>query len=168
MEEWKTIEEYPNYSVSNYGNVRNDKFGWMLTPRFDRKGYYNVNLHKNGKAKNKYIHQLVATYFCENTNGYVIVDHIDRVVTNNNHTNLRWVTQSQNMRNVTKRNGTSSKYPGVSYHKCCGKWRAYLRMNKQIYLGLYETEEDVFEAFKQEVISRSLQEFYPTIFNLTL
>lgn len=27
MEEWKVISDYPNYSVSNFGNVRNYKTG---------------------------------------------------------------------------------------------------------------------------------------------
>lgn len=30
VEQWKTIKNYGNYSVSNYGEVRNDKTGHVL------------------------------------------------------------------------------------------------------------------------------------------
>ena len=29
-EQWKTIKEFPNYQVSNMGNVRNSKTGQVL------------------------------------------------------------------------------------------------------------------------------------------
>jgi hypothetical protein len=30
MEIWKTITDYPNYQVSNYGNVKNIRFNRIL------------------------------------------------------------------------------------------------------------------------------------------
>ena len=44
MEIWKTITDYPNYQVSNYGNVKNIRFNRILkctiTPNV-RFGYSN-------------------------------------------------------------------------------------------------------------------------------
>lgn len=37
MEIWKTITDYPNYQVSNYGNVKNIRFNRILV----RFGYSN-------------------------------------------------------------------------------------------------------------------------------
>ena len=42
VEIFKRIDGYPNYSVSNYGNVRNDKFNRLLKPGKDKDGYHIV------------------------------------------------------------------------------------------------------------------------------
>ena len=42
MEIWKTITDYPNYQVSNYGNVKNIRFN-RITPY----GYKVCSLGKN-------------------------------------------------------------------------------------------------------------------------
>jgi hypothetical protein len=38
------VQNYDKYSVSNMGNVRNDKFNRILKPGIDTNGYYAVNL----------------------------------------------------------------------------------------------------------------------------
>ncbi len=43
-----TIIEYPDYEVSNYGNVRNKKTGKILKPSIVY-GYYRVGLMNNNK-----------------------------------------------------------------------------------------------------------------------
>jgi len=45
------------------------------------------------------IHQLVASAFVPNPEGYNEIDHIDRDNRNNHYTNLRWCDHSENMRN---------------------------------------------------------------------
>ena len=46
MEEFKKIANYENYSVSNLGNVRNDKFNRILKRGTNPEGYHYVNLYK--------------------------------------------------------------------------------------------------------------------------
>lgn len=41
MEIWKTITDYPNYQVSNYGNVKNIRFNRILNGYNVRFGYSN-------------------------------------------------------------------------------------------------------------------------------
>lgn len=43
MEEWRIINDYPNYSVSNFGNVMNNKTNKLLKLS-DKGGYYNISL----------------------------------------------------------------------------------------------------------------------------
>ena len=66
MEQWKKIEGYENYSVSNMGRVRNDGTGKVLKPEVERDGYYRVTLYP-GKKKFK-IHRLVSIAFIPNPN----------------------------------------------------------------------------------------------------
>lgn len=114
MEEvWKTIEDFPNYEVSNMGNVRSKVFrdslgrlkgGVLLKPALDgRKCYLHVHLCKDGKAYPKNIHRLVATAFVENPNSYPEVNHIDECKTNNAAYNLEWCTHKYNNRYRSKR-----------------------------------------------------------------
>ena len=52
MENWKSINGYENYEISDHGNVKNIKTNKMLKPRNDGNGYYKVNLYNNGKNTN--------------------------------------------------------------------------------------------------------------------
>lgn len=98
MEEvWKSIEGYPNYQVSNFGNVRRVK---MLKQYYDEsKGYNVVCLSKNGNSKVVKVHQLVAKAFIPNPDSKSEIDHIDTNRTNNCVDNLRWVTRKENLNN---------------------------------------------------------------------
>lgn len=98
-EEWKIIEDYPNYSVSNLGRVRNDKTGRILTAhkRGRRNTYYlYVNLFQ-GKIIGRLIHRLVAEAFIPNPEQKSEVNHIDGNTFNNAVDNLEWVSHSENI-----------------------------------------------------------------------
>ena len=43
VEEFRKIEDYGNYSVSNMGNVRNDNTGKILKPGLDKGDIYMLN-----------------------------------------------------------------------------------------------------------------------------
>lgn len=115
-EQWKDIKGYEGlYEVSNLGNVRSldrtvkrgqgytIKEGRVLTPFYEeKKGYYQVVLAKDGKAKTYRVHRLVAVAFLENPNNYTDVNHKDEVKTNNNVDNLEWCTRKYNNNYGTK------------------------------------------------------------------
>jgi hypothetical protein len=61
MEYYKKITGYENYSISNLGNVRNDKTGRILKVYKKENGYLQVQL--GGKTVPKYIHRLMAITF---------------------------------------------------------------------------------------------------------
>lgn len=95
--EWKTIENYPNYEVSNIGTVRNKSNNRELTPDIGVLGYARVRLFKNRKCNALFIHRLVGEAFIENTNNGSQIDHIDNNKLNNNCSNLRWVSAKENI-----------------------------------------------------------------------
>lgn len=70
-----------------------------------RDGYIYVRLNCNGNHLRKYfhckVHRLVAEAFIPNPENKPCVDHIDTNKENNEVTNLRWSTLSENMRNQT-------------------------------------------------------------------
>ena len=97
MTTWKAIEGYANYSVSDNGQVRNDKTGKILSPALDSNGYRFVLLCKNGEQKHGYIHRLVAEAFIPNPDNLRDVNHRDGNKQNNRKSNLEWRTHAENI-----------------------------------------------------------------------
>lgn len=73
-----------------------------------------------------------------------VVDHINGDKLDNNLTNLRIIS---NRENLSRRGGTS-KYAGVSWSKRDVKWRVDIYLgDRYYYLGLYKTEEEAHIAY---------------------
>lgn len=104
MEEWRDIEGYPSYEVSQEGRIRNKRTGYIKKPRVDGWGYHQVTLcrledgHKASRSKT--VHRLVANAFYEGDHSDLQVNHIDGNKTNNHISNLEFVTGSQNVQHA--------------------------------------------------------------------
>ena len=64
-----------------------------------KNGYFYFIIFNDPNKPKVYLHRAVAELFINKPKGKYIVDHIDRNKKNNNATNLRWVTSSENRRN---------------------------------------------------------------------
>ena len=98
--DYRAVEGWDNYVVTSCGRVfREDgkEVSQVLTgePR-----YKYVNLQQDKSRKLIRVHRLVALAFLPTIEGKAFVDHIDRDKLNNNLSNLRWVTRSENHRNM--------------------------------------------------------------------
>jgi hypothetical protein len=97
MEEWKMLERFPSYAVSNTGKVKSFKLKEerILKQCETKDGYWFVCLSVNNKKFTSYIHRLVAEAFLELKDHLVlegaVVNHIDKDPSNNNVENLEWV-----------------------------------------------------------------------------
>lgn len=94
MTEWKKIKDKPNYSISDDGQVRNDKTGRILKPHKGTAGYYQIMMGR--KTSPLYVHRLVAEAFIDNPHNLPQVDHINGNKTDNRAENLRWLSVSDN------------------------------------------------------------------------
>jgi len=98
MENWKKISGYENYSVSDFGRVRNDKTGRIMKTLPNAQGYPRVSLYDGIKNISKTVHRLVAVSFIPNLENKPQINHIDGDKINNNVTNLEWVIPSENIK----------------------------------------------------------------------
>ena len=144
MEEtFRIIKGFENYSVSNFGNVKNNKTGRILKPQIDGKNYYIVSLYTDGKQFNKKIHKRVGEYFIANPYNKPCIDHINNDKLDNNVCNLRFCTQQENCMNRKLSSKNSSNYKGVTFHKRSNKWHARIMVNKKLkHLGYFDKIED--------------------------
>ena len=108
-ENWKPIYGYEGmYDISSFGRVKSLINGKILkTYTIGYGKYLGITLCKNKTRDKRLIHRLVAASFCENTNCYTEVEHIDGNPQNNHYENLRWCTHAMNMNNPITRKRAS-------------------------------------------------------------
>jgi len=121
QEEWKIIEGFEDYEISNLGRVKRvipDKWNHkckILEQHFDKTNYIYVNLTKNNITKHKYIHRLMfKTFIGLIPKGYVI-HHIDFIKDNNFLENFQLMTRGEHSSIHTK--GENNPMFGVSLHR---------------------------------------------------
>lgn len=105
-EVWKSLDEFPDYIISNKGNILSlpGKYnGRVLKPRKTKVGHLQVCLQTNGTKKWMYVHRLVALAFLKKKKLCNVVMHTDDNKENNCVQNLKWGTQLQNMRWIYKK-----------------------------------------------------------------
>lgn len=97
--QWKIIDEFPNYSISNTGLIRNDKTGKYLKHSPKGTGYDRVCLYKDGKRYYRMVHRLLAIAHIPNPDNLPEIDHINTIRNDNRIENLRWCSHKQNVNN---------------------------------------------------------------------
>jgi len=112
---YSTIQNFPNYLIYQDGRVYNISRGKFLQPsKLQDTGYLYYTLYdgKGGKKIQK-IHRLIGLHFIPRVEGKHCLDHIDRNKLNNDITNLRWCTISENNRNTRRTRNDVSEWSNL-------------------------------------------------------
>lgn len=150
-EQWRKIDGFSDYEVSNFGRVRSNKRtckGKVLIHSLDNRGYPKVGMLNDNKMYARRIHVLVWDAFGDNPrNGRKInVDHIDFNKTNNWISNLQLLSSRENKIKSLK---TSGKLIGASRKR--NKWQSKICINgKYKWLGVFNTELEAHKAYINE------------------
>jgi hypothetical protein len=160
MENWKTIEGFEAYEVSNLGRVRRalpgrcTYVGKVLKQRINnnRGGHPIVQLWSNGKTHREQVHRLVARAFIPNPKGLPEVNHLGDN-TDSRACMLEWRSKLGNvLHSVQNERGGD----GVSFEPRRQHWVAYLNTNHHgvyghRYLGSFPTKEQALAARRAAV-----------------
>lgn len=118
QETWIKVKGFELYSVSDQGNVRNDKTGRILKGGLDTYGYPQVILCKNGSRYGRKVHRLVAEAFVPNPDNKPQVNHIDGNKQNNAASNLEFCTNQENQTHFWRYlNNEQNKANRINAHK---------------------------------------------------
>ncbi len=157
---WKDVKDYEGiYQVSNLGKVRSldrvSSIGRKLIGRELKQlktsgGYFKVSLSKKSKVKQIDVHRLVALTFIPKELHNEVVDHINRIKTDNRLSNLQFITNRVNV-SKDRKDGTS-KYTGVSWNKNAKKWCSNVQIKgKRIHLGYFDDEYEAHLAYQNKL-----------------
>lgn len=108
-EQWRTIDGFPEYEVSSYGNVRSkdrivtrkgypSRIKGVQLKQFYSRGYMRVALYNGNRSSRKQflVHRLVADAFIPNPLHKEYINHKDENKLNNMVDNLEWCTAKYN------------------------------------------------------------------------
>lgn len=89
-ETWAEINGFPDYAISNFGQVKSIRWNRILSPRRNSYGLLRVIIYKDRKAHDVYVHRLVAEAFITGYQPHLQVKHADDDNGNNHVYNLRF------------------------------------------------------------------------------
>lgn len=157
-----------NIEVTKCGRVRRVSVDWtknnwcvklgevlLSEIKPNKQGYFHISVNIKGlKRRDIQIHQLIASAFLEyKFNGhFMVVDHVDSNVSNNDVSNLRVIT---NRENISKERTLKSGLPtGVYLIKKNNKYRSMITVNKKLkHLGCFNTIDEASDRYKKELIN---------------
>ena len=120
------VSKYIIYTDGRIKNIESNKY--LSISKIDRSGYIQVFLSHKGKKYIFNLHRLLAIAFIPNQNNKPQVNHINGKKTDNELTNLEWVTNSENQIHAYKynlhevlkgENNPSNKYSENKIRQVC-------------------------------------------------
>lgn len=123
---------------------------------FTEEGFVNIHYKEEGKSVRKPIHRYIMTKLEKIIipEGNLVV-HKNGIKYDNSLSNLSIVTRDyMSALSQSKKENTTSKYKGVSFHKLTKKWMASIKhQGKKINLGSFVNEEDAGKKYDMAYVS---------------
>ena len=145
-----TIKDYEDYVIRNDGVVININTKRERKGGVGNHGYLRVGLRNEGKPKFFLIHRLLGKAFIDGEDAkHNEIDHIDRNPLNNDLSNLRWATRSEQQINRTFKPNAIGE-PNIRLTKSNTYEVRIVRNNKVIYDKCFKTMEEAIIAREEK------------------
>lgn len=145
------MTKYIPLSQGKFAAVDDEDFEWLSQWKWwYMQGYATrTTLSGSRKTKRTWDRVLMHRLIVDAPEG-VDVDHRDLDGLNNQRSNLRTASRTQNTQNRGKfaKRECTSRFKGVCRRPENGRWRAYIRVHGRMnHLGTYTSEEDAARAY---------------------
>lgn len=121
---------------------------WKWTASRSTNTWYVLRKTPRPERKVIYIHRQIM----EAPDG-LEVDHRNENGLDNQRSNLRLATHSQNKQNRGPQKNNTSGHKGVTWDKQNQRWRAQIKIGSKVrYLGLFDSPEDAGEAYRSAAL----------------
>lgn len=149
QEELKNLFLYDENSGRLYWRVTNSpraKKGSVAGHKLHSRQSIQVRVNK----KLLFAHRIIWVLVHGALDDTKVIDHINGCPSDNRLSNLRVVTQSENLRNSSLQRNNTSGCNGVNFEAKKNRWRARLqRDGRTVHLGYFPTYEEACEARKR-------------------
>ena len=110
------IAGYPNYIISEKGEIYSKKRKIIMKQKIDKDGYFEIVLSNNGELKYFKVHRLVYQAYNLEIGEEMPneIDHMNRIKTDNSRDNLRKATSSQNKWTIGTRINNTSGHKNIT------------------------------------------------------
>tara|TARA_R110000868_G_scaffold294_3_gene2413 strand:- start:1418 stop:1882 length:465 start_codon:yes stop_codon:yes gene_type:complete len=152
-----SIGGFENYKIYEDGKIIN-KFGKELKPYKNPDGYYQFILCKNGKRKCCRLNRLLALSFINNPENLPEVDHIDRNRSNNDLSNLQWVTKLENCQNQGEYSSNTSGNKNIYWNENRKRWEFNKQINKKNHHKYSKDKQVVIDYKAQFYLEHNLKD----------
>lgn len=140
--EWRRVNGFPKYEVSNTGLIMSFHYNnpRLLKPETDKDGYKRVLLCNKGERKKWSVHQLVLSAFVQGTSpGDYVSRHLNDNPADNDISNLAWGTPLENAHDRDAHGRT-----------CCGSRHHLSKLKEE---DIFLIREMIRQGKKDEEIS---------------
>lgn len=121
----------------------NSRFAGKVAGAVNNRGYCEINIGGTLHLRHRLIWQIATGEVPE------VIDHIEGVTVSDRISNLRNVSQADNLKNLSRQCRNKSGCTGVDWYEPSRKWRATIRSDgKRHHLGHFETKEAAIAARK--------------------
>jgi len=107
--EWRAVKGFPNYVVSDTGEIKNVNTGKNIAICYSHNGYHRVTLWRDGEQYSLRLCRIVAAAFCDGYFDGAEVNHKDENIENDCASNLEWVSHIDNMNYGTRTKRAAEK-----------------------------------------------------------
>lgn len=154
---WKDIIQFENlYQISNYGRIKSIRKNIILKLSLDKDGYKRCTLSQNGFKHYYRVSRLVGLHFVDNVDNLPIINHKNKIKTDDYASNLEWVSVREN----TSHGITNKDLPtGVTSYK--NRYRARIKIEgKSIHLGYFNDPCEASNAYINKLKELNIENKY--------
>lgn len=143
------IKDFPNYSITKDGRVFNNKRNKELA-QFVAHGYKYVTLFNKNVKQNKRINILMYQAYNGDIKPGFVIDHVNRIKTDNSTDNLRQVKQIINLHNQNPISINNSGITGIQIKS--GNYKSSICINYNVHTKYFPlTERGKYQAIMYRV-----------------